>query len=43
MSRIGKQPITVPEGVKVELQGQQLTVAGKKGTLKRELIRNNFV
>jgi len=38
MSRIGKQPITVPEGVKVELQGQQLTVAGKKGTLKRELI-----
>lgn len=38
MSRIGKQPITVPTGVKVELQGQQLTVAGKKGTLKRELI-----
>ena len=37
MSRIGKQPIPVPAGVKVDLQGQQLTVTGTKGTLKREI------
>ena len=37
MSRIGKQPIPVPAGVKIDLQGQQLTVTGAKGTLKREI------
>jgi large subunit ribosomal protein L6 len=40
MSRIGKQPIPVPVGVKVDLQGQQLTVTGAKGTLKREIIQD---
>jgi large subunit ribosomal protein L6 len=40
MSRIGKQPIPVPAGVKIELQGQQLTVTGAKGTLKREIIKD---
>jgi large subunit ribosomal protein L6 len=40
MSRIGKQPIPVPAGVKVELQGQHLTVTGAKGTLKREIIQD---
>jgi large subunit ribosomal protein L6 len=38
MSRIGKQPISVPAGVKVDLDGQHLTVTGAKGTLKREII-----
>ena len=33
MSRIGKQPITIPEGVKVELQGERVTVTGPRGTL----------
>lgn len=37
MSRIGKQPIPVPAGVKIDLQGQHLTVTGTKGTLKREI------
>ncbi len=37
MSRIGKQPIPVPAGVKIDLQGQQLSVTGAKGTLKREI------
>ncbi len=37
MSRIGKKPIAVPAGVKVELQDRQITVKGGQGTLSREL------
>jgi large subunit ribosomal protein L6 len=33
MSRIGKLPITVPSGVDVSIDGQDLTVKGPKGTL----------
>lgn len=33
MSRIGKQPITVPAGVDVALDGRTVTVRGPKGTL----------
>ena len=40
MSRIGKQPIPVPAGVKIDLKGQSLTVTGAKGTLKREIIQD---
>ena len=36
MSRIGKLPITVPNGVEVDLQGSMVTVKGPKGTLQRE-------
>jgi len=36
MSRIGKQPIPVPAGVKVDIKGQQITVTGNKGTLELE-------
>ncbi len=35
MSRIGKQPITLPSGVSVSLSGQVVEVKGKNGTLKR--------
>lgn len=35
MSRVGKQPVPVPSGVKVEKQGQTLKVTGPKGTLER--------
>lgn len=38
MSRIGKQPINVPAGVKVDMKGQNLTVTGPKGTLKRDIL-----
>ncbi len=38
MSRIGKQPIPVPAGVKIDLKDQQISVTGPKGTLKREII-----
>lgn len=33
MSRIGKQPITIPAGVEVEIDGRNVTVTGPKGTL----------
>ena len=34
MSRIGKLPISVPSGVDVAIDGQQVTVKGPKGTLR---------
>ena len=37
MSRIGKHPVPVPEGVRVALAGQTLTVAGKLGELRHTL------
>ena len=37
MSRIGKQPITVPQGVKAVIAGQLLKVEGPKGKLERTL------
>ena len=40
MSRIGNKPITVPEGVEIKLDGQNLTVKGPKGTLTKEFHRN---
>jgi len=35
MSRVGKQPITIPSGVDVTVDGQTVTVKGSKGTLVR--------
>lgn len=35
MSRIGKQPITVPAGVDVTIDGTTVTAKGPKGTLTR--------
>ena len=37
MSRIGKLPITVPQGVKVEVSGQTVKVEGPKGKLQRTI------
>lgn len=37
MSRIGKQPIPVPAGVKVDIKGQHITVTGSKGTLELDV------
>jgi large subunit ribosomal protein L6 len=34
MSRIGKQPIPVPSGVDVSIDGQKVSVKGPKGTLE---------
>ena len=38
MSRIGKQPITVPSGVDVNVAGSKVTVKGPKGQLEYDLI-----
>ena len=35
MSRIGKMPIPVPAGVKVDIKGQDIVITGAKGTLTR--------
>ncbi|MCB7481211.1 50S ribosomal protein L6 [Christiangramia sediminis] len=37
MSRIGKNPITIPEGVTVDLKDGVVTVKGKLGELKQEV------
>ena len=37
MSRIGKQPITIPAKVRVEVKGQKVHVEGPKGKLNWEL------
>jgi large subunit ribosomal protein L6 len=38
MSRIGKQPITVPGGVDVAIDGPRVTVKGPKGQLEHEIV-----
>jgi len=35
MSRIGKKPIEIPEGVKVEIADKEIKVSGPKGELKQ--------
>lgn len=39
MSKIGKQPVLIPEGVKVEISNQKVVVSGPKGNLERVLPR----
>ncbi len=34
MSRIGKKPVSIPKGVKVEVKGQSVKVTGPKGNLE---------
>ncbi len=36
MSRIGNNPITIPEGVTVEVKGQDISVKGKLGELTQQ-------
>jgi large subunit ribosomal protein L6 len=37
MSRIGKKPIAIPAGVKIDLSGLTMTVEGPKGKIERNL------
>ncbi|WAA12408.1 50S ribosomal protein L6 [Fervidibacillus halotolerans] len=50
MSRIGKKPIEIPQGVTINVQGNLVTVKGPKGELSREFnkdinisVENNLV
>lgn len=40
MSRIGRKPIVIPEGVEVTQNGNDLTVKGKQGEITRTLNEN---
>jgi len=35
MSRIGKMPIQVPDGVKIEMKGNRVAVSGRRGSLEQ--------
>ena len=37
MSRVGKKPILIPEGVEVKIEGQKVIISGPKGELLREI------
>ncbi|MDD2732212.1 MAG: 50S ribosomal protein L6 [Candidatus Pacebacteria bacterium] len=37
MSRLGKKPISIPEGVEIEIKGRLVAVKGPKGQLEREI------
>lgn len=37
MSRVGKEPIPIPEGISVALEGNTVTLSGKLGTLSQDL------
>ena len=38
MSRIGRTPIAIPEGVSVDIRGQRVTVTGPKGELRHTVV-----
>lgn len=38
MSRIGKKPIAIPQGVEVNIDGNKVTAKGPKGTLTQEFL-----
>ena len=40
MSRIGKMPIAILDGVKVDVNGNNVTVTGPLGTLSQEVDKN---
>ena len=40
MSRIGKQPISVPSGVDVKIDGQHVKVKGSKGELELDVLKD---
>jgi large subunit ribosomal protein L6 len=43
VSRIGKAPIQLPEGVEVTNQGNLITVKGPKGTLSRQVTKDMII
>ena len=43
MSRIGRAPIAIPEGVKVDVKGNVVSVKGPKGELSREFHKDMII
>ena len=43
MSRIGKAPVLIPEGVEVKVDGSLVTVKGKKGELKQVVDKDMII
>ena len=43
MSRIGKSPVRVPEGVNIDLQNNKIVVSGKLGSLEQDFHGVNIV
>jgi large subunit ribosomal protein L6 len=43
MSRIGKAPVVIPEGVEVKVDGSLVTVKGKKGELKQVVDKDMII
>lgn len=43
MSRIGKQPIPVPAGVEIKIEGSKIRVKGPKGLLEKEMHRDMII
>jgi large subunit ribosomal protein L6 len=37
MSRVGKKPIKILQGVEIKIDGQKITIKGPKGELSREI------
>lgn len=37
MSRVGKKPILIPEGVEIKIENQKVIIKGPKGELEREI------
>ena len=36
MSRVGKKPILIPQGVEIKIQGNKVTVKGPKGEISKD-------
>ncbi|MCF6094813.1 50S ribosomal protein L6 [Microaerobacter geothermalis] len=43
MSRIGKKPIVIPNGVEFKINGSEVSVKGPKGTLSREFHKDMII
>lgn len=43
MSRIGKQPVSLPKGINIDVNGSEVTVKGSKGSLSRRFHRDMII
>ena len=43
MSKVGKLPVAIPKGVKVDLKDNQMNVTGPKGSLSQDLHKDMII